>query len=143
MAGGAALFGARFYTAEETPPARYVEGYDLSAAAIQKAGPEGVSLTEQDAHAWAEVYFDGIGWPAGCPTSSPGTIAARRPCWKKVLCGGEMMQIFAVFAGKALEFSAHLCYHDTSTAKGVLAQRRGSQAPGPGKHTAAAGFTKI
>ena len=83
MAGGAALFGARFYTAEETPPARYVEGYDLSAAAIQKGGAEGVSLTEQDAHAWAEVYFDGIGWPAGCPTSSPGTIAARRPCGKR------------------------------------------------------------
>lgn len=77
------LFGARFYTAEETSPARYVEGYDLSAAAIQKGGAEGVSLTEQDAHAWAEVYFDGIGWPAGCPTSSPGTIAARRPCWKR------------------------------------------------------------
>ena len=54
-----------------------------------------------------------------------------------------MMQVFAVFGGKALEFPAHLCYHDTSTAKGVLAQTRGSQAPGPGKHTAAAGFTKI
>lgn len=77
------LFDARFYTAEETSPARYVEGYDLSAAAIQKGGAEGVSLTGQDAHAWAEVYFDGIGWPAGCPTSSPGTIAARRPCWKR------------------------------------------------------------
>lgn len=82
-AGGAALFGARFYTAEETSPGRYVEGYDLSAAAIQKGGAEGVSLTGQEAHAWAEVYFDGIGWPAGCPMSSPGTIAARRPCWKR------------------------------------------------------------
>lgn len=77
------LFGARFYTAAETSPARYVEGYDLSAAAIQKGGAEGVSLTGQDAHAWAEVYFDGIGWPAGCPPSSSGTIAARRPCWKR------------------------------------------------------------
>lgn len=77
------LFGARFYTAEEAPPGRYVEGYDLSAAAIQQGGAEGVSLTGQDAHAWAKVYFDGIGWPAGCPTSSPGTIAARRPCWKR------------------------------------------------------------
>ena len=81
--GAGGLFGARFYTAEETSPARYVEGYDLSAAAIQKGGAEGVSLTGQDAHAWAEVYFDGIGWPAGCPMSSPGTIAARRPCWKR------------------------------------------------------------
>ena len=81
--GAGGLFGARFYTAEETSPGRYVEGYYLSAAAIQKGGAEGVSLTGQDAHAWAEVYFDGIGWPAGCPMSSPGTIAARRPCWKR------------------------------------------------------------
>lgn len=29
------------------------------------------------------VHDTGIGWPAGCPTSSPGTIAARRPCWKR------------------------------------------------------------
>ncbi len=43
-------------------PARYVEGYYLSASAIQKGGAEGVTLTGQDAHAWAEVYFDGIGW---------------------------------------------------------------------------------
>ena len=81
--GAGGLFGARFYTAEETPPGRYVEGYYLSAAAIQKGGAEGVPLTGQDAHAWAEVYFGGIGWPAGCPMSSPGTIAARRPCWKR------------------------------------------------------------
>ena len=42
-------------------PARYVEGYYLSASAIA-AGDGTVSLSGQDAHAWVEVYFDGIGW---------------------------------------------------------------------------------
>lgn len=40
-------------------PARYAEGYYLSA---DDAAPGTVTLTGQDAHAWAEVYFDGIGW---------------------------------------------------------------------------------
>lgn len=43
-------------------PARYVEGYYLSEGAAA-AGENGtVTLTGQDAHAWTEVYFDGIGW---------------------------------------------------------------------------------
>ncbi len=42
-------------------PARYVEGYFLSeSAAIGEKGQ--TELTGNDAHAWAEVYFDGIGW---------------------------------------------------------------------------------
>lgn len=40
-------------------PARYAEGYYLSAEA---AAPGTVTLTGKDAHAWAEVYFDGVGW---------------------------------------------------------------------------------
>lgn len=40
-------------------PARYAEGYYLSSDA-SAAGT--VTLTGQDAHAWAEVYFDGVGW---------------------------------------------------------------------------------
>ena len=40
-------------------PARYAEGYCLSA---DRTAPGTVTLTGQDAHAWAEVYFDGIGW---------------------------------------------------------------------------------
>ena len=40
-------------------PARYVEGYYLSA---ESSAAGTVSLTRQDAHAWAEVYFDGVGW---------------------------------------------------------------------------------
>lgn len=41
--------------------ARYVEGYYVSAAAAQ-GGKGTISLTGQNAHAWIEVYFDGIGW---------------------------------------------------------------------------------
>lgn len=40
-------------------PARYVEGYYLSAA---DSAPGAVTLSGQNAHAWAEVYFDGVGW---------------------------------------------------------------------------------
>lgn len=36
-------------------PARYVEGYRV------RAGQD-VTLTGEDAHAWTEVYFSGIGW---------------------------------------------------------------------------------
>lgn len=42
-------------------PARYVEGYYLSSSAVEQSDGT-VSLTGQDAHAWVEVYFDGIGW---------------------------------------------------------------------------------
>ena len=43
-------------------PARYVEGYHLSSAAVAQSTDGTVSLTGEDAHAWAEIYFDGIGW---------------------------------------------------------------------------------
>ena len=42
-------------------PARYVEGYYLSADDVKDGGSL-VHLTGQDAHAWLEVYFDGVGW---------------------------------------------------------------------------------
>lgn len=44
-------------------PARYVEGYYLSAedAARYKAG-EPITLTEENAHAWAEYYVSGVGF---------------------------------------------------------------------------------
>lgn len=42
-------------------PARYVEGYFLSESA--PTGEKGqAELTGNDAHAWVEIYFDGIGW---------------------------------------------------------------------------------
>ncbi len=45
-------------------PARYVEGYRAGAEALAEAATNGVSLELKagDAHAWAEVYLDGIGW---------------------------------------------------------------------------------
>lgn len=42
-------------------PARYAEGYYVSDSMVQAEGRK-VSVTGQDAHAWVEVYFDGIGW---------------------------------------------------------------------------------
>lgn len=43
-------------------PARYVEGYYLSENAVADSQDASVLLGGKDAHAWAEVYFDGIGW---------------------------------------------------------------------------------
>ena len=43
-------------------PARYAEGYFLSNRAIEAAGGRDVQLTSSDAHAWVEVYMDGMGW---------------------------------------------------------------------------------
>ena len=39
-------------------PSRYVEGYYLPAADAAQS----VTLTGQNAHAWAEYYLDGVGW---------------------------------------------------------------------------------
>lgn len=43
-------------------PARYAEGYFMSARSIEEADGAPVQLTSSDAHAWAEVYMDGMGW---------------------------------------------------------------------------------
>ena len=43
-------------------PARYVEGYYLSADDIHNEASGTNKLTGTDAHAWVEVYFDGVGW---------------------------------------------------------------------------------
>lgn len=46
-------------------PARYVEGYHLSrteAQAMTESGENTAVLTTQNAHAWAEVYVNGMGW---------------------------------------------------------------------------------
>ena len=46
-------------------PARYVEGYSV------KAGQD-VVVTGEDAHAWTEVYFNGLGWVAFDPSNGAG-----------------------------------------------------------------------
>lgn len=46
-------------------PARYVEGYLLTeekAKEMKKRGVNTTTLTNQDAHAWVEVYLTGSGW---------------------------------------------------------------------------------
>ncbi len=43
-------------------PSRYVEGYYVSSSDVMKGGANGVSVTSDNAHAWVEIYFDGIGW---------------------------------------------------------------------------------
>lgn len=45
-------------------PARYVEGYRVDADRASDAAGNGqpVTLTGADAHAWCEVYLNGIGW---------------------------------------------------------------------------------
>lgn len=43
-------------------PARYVEGYYLSDSDIAGNTGKSISVTGKNAHAWVEVYFDGVGW---------------------------------------------------------------------------------
>lgn len=43
-------------------PARYVEGYYISEADLKDSQSEEIRLTGENTHAWAEAYFDGIGW---------------------------------------------------------------------------------
>lgn len=43
-------------------PARYVEGYFISEEEAALAAAENISVSGKNAHAWVEVYFDGIGW---------------------------------------------------------------------------------
>lgn len=43
-------------------PARYVEGYYISESDLKNSQSEEIILTGENTHAWAEAYFDGIGW---------------------------------------------------------------------------------
>ena len=44
-------------------PARYVEGYLITPDMVSgKTGETTLTLTADDAHAWAEYYEDGVGW---------------------------------------------------------------------------------
>lgn len=43
-------------------PARYAEGYYLGSSQLEGASDGQVKLTSDNAHAWTEVYMDGIGW---------------------------------------------------------------------------------
>ena len=43
-------------------PARYVEGYYISESDLKDSQSEEIRITGENTHAWAEAYFDGIGW---------------------------------------------------------------------------------
>lgn len=43
-------------------PTRYVEGYYASETAFLESSDGSASLSGKDAHAWVEIYFDGMGW---------------------------------------------------------------------------------
>lgn len=62
--GNAALFASAAVEAYRVYgiPARYAEGYLLKEGQAAKAVDGRVELTDQDGHAWAEVYIDGLGW---------------------------------------------------------------------------------
>ena len=62
--GNAALYAAAAVEAFRAHgiPARYAEGYYVSEQALADSESGMVSILGEDAHAWAEVYFDGIGW---------------------------------------------------------------------------------
>ncbi|MFC3750402.1 DUF3488 and DUF4129 domain-containing transglutaminase family protein [Paenibacillus sp. GCM10012306] len=54
-------------------PARFVQGYGPGQL-VTGPGPQRYAVTERDAHAWVEVYFQGVGWVPFDPT--PGGAAA-------------------------------------------------------------------
>ncbi len=55
----AAAFMFRYYGI----PARYVEGYLVTPTDVKSAGEDGtMSISQQNAHAWVEIYIDGIGF---------------------------------------------------------------------------------
>lgn len=43
-------------------PARYAEGYYISASDLSRSANGQVILTGKNSHAWVEIYYDGIGW---------------------------------------------------------------------------------
>ena len=44
-------------------PSRYVEGYLLTPETVNNAGAsEQVTVSQKYAHAWPEIYLDGMGW---------------------------------------------------------------------------------
>jgi hypothetical protein len=57
-------------------PARYVQGYYVS---HENLGAAVVSVTDNMAHAWPEVYFRGVGWIPFEPT--PGFTGGRYRYW--------------------------------------------------------------
>ncbi len=62
--GNAVYFASAAVLAYRTAgiPARYAEGYVLTKEQLETAKGNTVTLTNKNAHAWAEIYIDGAGW---------------------------------------------------------------------------------
>ena len=60
-------------------PARYVQGFSVQ---LDKKGQQTISVISEMAHAWPEVYLDGIGWMPYEPT--PAYDGIRNTSWKTV-----------------------------------------------------------
>lgn len=54
-------------------PARYVEGFGIPSTASTALSSSGITITGEYAHAWTEVYIEGLGWITMDPT--PGGVA--------------------------------------------------------------------
>lgn len=52
-------------------PARYVQGYR-----VPGSRKKGITVTSNMAHAWAEAYFEGVGWIRFEPTPGFGSVAS-------------------------------------------------------------------
>lgn len=52
-------------------PSRYVEGYMVPAG-----GETGTVVTGENAHAWVEIYFQGVGWLTFNPTPGGGDLSS-------------------------------------------------------------------
>ena len=57
-------------------PSRYVEGFGIPGGQDAVLSSRGLTLTGEQAHAWTEVYIEGLGWIAIDPT--PGGVAGGR-----------------------------------------------------------------
>lgn len=62
--GNAVLYASAAVEALRTHgvPARYAEGYYVLNTDFQKSEDSSAAVTRLNAHAWVEIYFDGIGW---------------------------------------------------------------------------------
>ncbi len=62
-------------------PARFVEGFSVDVPDSDHLEPSAVIVTGKSAHAWCEIYIDGIGWipfdatPGGSGTTAPITTS--------------------------------------------------------------------
>ena len=80
-------------------PARYVEGYFLSAAEAEYFQPgQTILLTENHAHAWAEYYLPGVGFIPFEVT--PGYVDGE-----ELELGGSLLQNEQIYSGDHLKYA--------------------------------------